>query len=139
MSVLIAARRGLRVVPLETVDAAALPACRRRLSAVQRRWLDASGFDARSGAVALLPDARIFMLLCHRLDCPPQQVLHVGDDPLLDVDGARAAGLRAAWLNRDGRAWAGPGPAPELVFTDLGELADWCEQHLAAAAPARPA
>ena len=58
MSVLIAARRGLRVVPLETVDAAALPACRKRLSAVQRRWLDASGFDARSGAVALLPDAR---------------------------------------------------------------------------------
>ena len=58
MSVLIAARRGLRVVPLETVDAAALPACRRRLSAAQRRWLDASGFDARSGAVALLADAR---------------------------------------------------------------------------------
>ncbi len=58
MSVLIAARRGLRVVPLETVDAAALPACRKRLSAAQRRWLDASGFDARSGTVALLPDAR---------------------------------------------------------------------------------
>ncbi len=58
MSVLIAARRSLRVVPLETVDAAALPACRRRLSAAQRRWLDASGFDARTGAVALLPDAR---------------------------------------------------------------------------------
>ena len=93
---------------------------------------------AREAGVAK-PDARIFMLLCRRLDCPPQQVLHVGDDPLLDVDGARAAGLRAAWLNRDGRAWAGPGPAPELVFTDLGELADWCEQHLAAAAPARSA
>ena len=93
---------------------------------------------AREAGVAK-PDARIFTLLCRRLDCPPQQVLHVGDDPLLDVDGARAAGLRAAWLNRDGRAWAGPGPAPELVFADLGELADWCEQHLAAAVPARSA
>ncbi|MDE3140778.1 MAG: leucyl aminopeptidase family protein [Pseudomonadota bacterium] len=57
MSNLIEARRGQHAVPIESLDAAALPACRKRLGAAQRRWLQASGFDARAGSVLLLPDA----------------------------------------------------------------------------------
>ena len=81
---------------------------------------------------ALKPDARIFIALCRRLHCAPAQVLHAGDDPVLDVEGARQVGLRAAWINREGRAWPGPGPAPELVFADLQALAAWCERQRAA-------
>ncbi len=79
-------------------------------------------------AGALKPDPRIFALLCERAGCPPERILHAGDDPLLDVGGARDAGLRAAWINRERRPWPGPGPEPDLVFEDLAALADWCEQ-----------
>lgn len=80
---------------------------------------------------AAKPAAAIFHDACARLGLPPENVLHVGDDPLLDVVGAREAGLRTAWLNRSGTPWA-DSTAPDLEIRDLGELADWIEQHLGA-------
>ena len=70
------------------------------------------------------PDARIFAAACERLGVAAEHVLHVGDDPALDVAGARAAGLRTAWLNRTGAAWS-HGPAPDLTIGDLNALATW--------------
>lgn len=70
------------------------------------------------------PDARIFEAACEKLGVAPQHVLHVGDDPHLDVVGAREAGLRSAWLNRSGAAWS-HGPSPDLTIADLDELAAW--------------
>ena len=70
------------------------------------------------------PAAAIFHAACERLGVPGECVLHVGDDPLLDVAAARGAGLRSAWLNRSGGAWS-DGPAPDLEIRDLGELAEW--------------
>ena len=82
---------------------------------------------------AAKPDPRIFLAAALRLGAAPGDVLHVGDDPELDVLGARRAGLHAAWINRHGVAWpATLGPAPALVFDDLGALADWLELHAAA-------
>lgn len=76
------------------------------------------------------PDARIFLAAAQRLDVAPEQILHVGDDPLLDVCGARDAGLRTAWINREGKPWpATLGAAPDLDLPDLGALADWLERH----------
>ena len=69
------------------------------------------------------PAPAIFHAACERLGLPPQAVLHVGDDPHLDVAGARAAGLRTAWINRTGATWAHP-DHPDLVAVDLGVLAD---------------
>jgi len=46
------------------------------------------------------PDPRIFHEACRRLGCAPGEVLHVGDDLVLDVHGARSAGLQATWLRR---------------------------------------
>jgi putative hydrolase of the HAD superfamily len=75
------------------------------------------------------PDKRIFDVACAKLDLSPQEVLHVGDDPELDVVGARDAGLRTAWINRTGATWA-HGAKPDIVVHDLGELADRLEsQH----------
>jgi putative hydrolase of the HAD superfamily len=70
------------------------------------------------------PDARIFEAACARLGVAAEHVLHVGDDPLLDVAGARGAGLRSAWLNRRGDAWS-HGPPPDLEIRDLDALAAW--------------
>ena len=52
------------------------------------------------------PDPRAFTALCQRLDTSPESVMFVGDDPAVDVAGARGAGLQAVLLNRDqvGRA-----------------------------------
>jgi putative hydrolase of the HAD superfamily len=62
------------------------------------------------------PDPRIFAAACDRLGVEPIRVLHVGDDLLLDVQGALGAGMHAAWLRRGGCAplvdappcWHGP-------------------------------
>ena len=67
------------------------------------------------------PAPEIFHAACTRLGLPPQAVLHVGDDPELDVAGARTAGLRTAWINRTGAVWAGVQP-PDFVAADLTEL-----------------
>jgi putative hydrolase of the HAD superfamily len=79
---------------------------------------------------AAKPAASIFHEACRRLGVPPQDVLHVGDDPAHDVAGAACAGLRSAWINRDGRAWAEIDPSPDLEFADLGALADWLDAGL---------
>lgn len=73
---------------------------------------------------AAKPDARAFLAVCERLELLPGQVVHAGDHPLLDVDAARAAGLRAVWVDRGLHAWPeGVAPA-EHVVADLHELAE---------------
>lgn len=67
------------------------------------------------------PSKEIFLAACEQLGCHPGEVLHVGDDPELDVAGARNAGLQVAWLNRDGTAWRIQGPAPPSLAS-LGQL-----------------
>lgn len=65
-----------------------------------------------SAAVASLefgfekPDPRIFRHTSELLAIEPREMLHVGDDPVDDVEGPRAAGMPAIWLNRAGGALA---------------------------------
>jgi FMN hydrolase / 5-amino-6-(5-phospho-D-ribitylamino)uracil phosphatase len=89
---------------------------------------------ARDSGVAK-PDPRIFLAAAERLGVVPDRILHVGDDPEMDVVGARDAGLRTAWINRDGRPWpAELGAPPELDLRDMTALADWLDaQHPVAA------
>jgi putative hydrolase of the HAD superfamily len=100
---------------------------------VGRHFLGA--LSARDVGVAK-PHPRVFEQACLRLGVEPARVLHVGDDLAMDVRGARAAGLAAAWVRRRGsaadraaaEAQALPGweaPEPEVhVVSDLAELAD---------------
>ena len=52
-------------------------------------------------------------MLLERAGLAPYDALHVGDDPLADVEGARRAGLDAVWVNRRGDPWP-EGLAPPL-------------------------
>jgi putative hydrolase of the HAD superfamily len=80
--------------------------------------------SARSVGVGK-PAAPIFHAACGRMGMAPAQVLHIGDDPALDVDGALAAGLRAAWVQRPGQVAQGvPVGVPHHHVGDLAELAD---------------
>lgn len=84
---------------------------------------------ARDTGVAK-PDARIFTHAAERLGLLPAEILHVGDDPELDVVGAREAGLRTAWINRAGHPWPGAlGRAPDADLRDMKQLVDWLEAH----------
>lgn len=74
------------------------------------------------------PDAPIFHATCQRLGVEAFEVLHIGDDPLLDVVGAQRAGLRSCWINRRNETWPGCYAAPDLQFTSLTDLADYLEQ-----------
>lgn len=46
------------------------------------------------------PDPRIFVQAAARLNAAPDRCVHVGDDWMRDVEGARGAGFRAVWLDR---------------------------------------
>jgi putative hydrolase of the HAD superfamily len=70
------------------------------------------------------PDARIFHHACGRLGHAPADVLHVGDDFDLDVAGALAAGLQAAWVRREPTDHLPPEGAGYRVYRDMTALAD---------------
>lgn len=77
---------------------------------------------------AAKPDPGIFLAAARLLGVATDEVLHVGDDPAMDVRGAREAGLHSAWINRERRPWpADMGPPPELDLPDMTALADWLE------------
>jgi putative hydrolase of the HAD superfamily len=65
---------------------------------------------------AAKPDPRPFQIALERLGADAAHCVHVGDDPVTDVAGARAAGLSAVLLDRSGRA-------PEAI-TGLAELVE---------------
>ena len=75
------------------------------------------------------PDAPIFHSTCRQLDVEPQHVLHIGDDPHLDIVGAARAGMPTCWINRRSEHWPSELPPPNLQFTTLGALADWLDAH----------
>jgi putative hydrolase of the HAD superfamily len=68
------------------------------------------------------PERAIFEHTAAALGVAPGEVLHVGDDPWLDVDGAARAGMRTCWVNRDGATWPTGLPRPDLEVSSLGTL-----------------
>ncbi len=83
---------------------------------------------------AAKPAASIFHAACAQLGVAPAQVLHVGDDPRMDVIGAHDAGLRTCWINRRDaagttRRWERRSIRPDLEFPTLAALADWLDAH----------
>ncbi len=85
-------------------------------------YLDAA-FHAAGLGVAK-PDPGFFRALVARLGVGPGAVMHVGDDPERDVEAARRAGLRTAWVNRAGRPWPAALEPPALTVPDLEALCD---------------
>ncbi|HQZ03569.1 MAG TPA: HAD family hydrolase [Thauera sp.] len=74
------------------------------------------------------PDRRIFHAAAQAAGVQPDEVLHVGDHALQDVLGARAAGMQAAWVNREQAAWEHP-ERPHVELADLSELVEMLRQE----------
>ncbi|NIR60956.1 MAG: HAD family hydrolase [Gammaproteobacteria bacterium] len=83
---------------------------------------------AEVGAAKPAPD--IFQAALRYAAVDPGRALHVGDDPVLDVEAARRVGMRTAWVNRDGLEWPDELHPPDLIVRDCRDLQD-CLRHFA--------
>jgi 2-haloalkanoic acid dehalogenase type II len=77
---------------------------------------------------ALKPDPAIFHKVIEGTDLRPEQVIYVGDDPQLDIQGARGAGMHPVWINRDGAGWPPGIEPPAHCVRSLDELAALLEE-----------
>lgn len=84
-------------------------------------WFE--GHITAISAGAAKPDIRIFARLLAEAGVEAAQVLHIGDDPHLDVIGAAQAGMQAAWLNRDAKSWPAHLPPPPRIIASLEDIA----------------
>jgi FMN hydrolase / 5-amino-6-(5-phospho-D-ribitylamino)uracil phosphatase len=75
-------------------------------------------------AGAAKPARPIFEEAVRRAGVNREQILHVGDHPENDVEGARSAGLRSAWMNRNGNTWPEQLSQPDAIVTSMAELQD---------------
>jgi len=73
---------------------------------------------------AAKPHPRCFQQLARDLRLEPRNILYVGDDPFLDVEAARAAGLRTAWMNRSHAPWPAALEPAELDVADCIQLTE---------------
>jgi putative hydrolase of the HAD superfamily len=69
------------------------------------------------------PDPRIFVQALSEVGCQAAETWFIGDDPVNDVLGAAALGLRAIWLTGV-CLWPADRPAPLWQIATLGELVD---------------
>jgi FMN hydrolase / 5-amino-6-(5-phospho-D-ribitylamino)uracil phosphatase len=83
-------------------------------------WFE--GHVTAISAGAAKPDIRIFTQLLNQAGVEASQILHIGDDPRLDVIGATDAGMQAAWLNRDAKSWPAQLPPPPRTILSLEEI-----------------
>jgi HAD superfamily hydrolase (TIGR01549 family) len=89
---------GVKLIAVSNWDYA-LPRVLERCGLGER--LDGTVTSAAAGARK--PDPAIFAAALELAGCEPDEALHVGDTPEEDVAGARAAGIRALLLARQGR------------------------------------
>ncbi len=68
------------------------------------------------------PDAAIFRRTLAEAGCEPAAAVHVGDDPVADVAGARAVGMRALHYLPAGRPAGRAADGADAVVRHLGDL-----------------
>ncbi|MDB5530356.1 MAG: HAD-superfamily hydrolase, subfamily variant 1 [Devosia sp.] len=73
------------------------------------------------------PDRRIFELALQRLNVAADEAIFVGDNPVVDVDGARTAGLLAVWYHST-TDWPDGLAPPGYAITALSEVITFCDE-----------
>jgi FMN phosphatase YigB (HAD superfamily) len=71
---------------------------------------------------SIKPSTRLFRVALDALEVNAESVLFVGDNPKRDIVGAKATGMKAAWLRNDIRPLSPADPIPDCTVSDLGEL-----------------
>ncbi|GAB7182158.1 HAD family hydrolase [Kitasatospora sp. Ki12] len=99
---------------------------------IQRAKLTAAGIVNHVDAVCISeeagarkPDPEAFRTAASRCGFePPAAAWMVGDNPVTDIAGASAAGLRTVWVSA-GAAWATPGLTPDHIAPTVADAADF--------------
>ncbi len=68
------------------------------------------------------PDPAIFAGALRLGGATAAATVFVGDSPVYDVAGAKAAGMRAIWVNRTGVPWELGEPGPDVTVERLAEV-----------------
>ncbi len=85
-------------------------------------WFD---FSLNSiGVGKLKSEPEIYQQIHTLTNTEPCQMVHIGDDPINDIAGAKSAGSYAIWLNRERKPWALDSEQPDAEITTLHELND---------------
>lgn len=71
---------------------------------------------------AAKPAPTIFAEAVSRAGVSAAETLHVGDHPEIDIAGAQEAGLRTAWINRNGDGWPRHVAPPDVIVSTMSEL-----------------
>ncbi len=74
-------------------------------------------------AQALKPEPAIYEAALESAGVSAAQAVHVGDDPVRDVQGAAEVGMRTVWVNAGGADWPG-GKRPDAEVKTVRELSD---------------
>ncbi len=93
-------------------------------SQIERTPLRASFHHSLTAAEvgAAKPDPAVFHAASERSGVPLDAFLHVGDDPLRDVEAARRIGLTTVWVNREGRDWPEAFEPADFEVADIAQL-----------------
>lgn len=86
----------------------------------------ASTFDAIISADEVhtyKPDPRVYRLADRKLGLAPERLLLVSAHAF-DVNGSKACGMQACWVNRKGGQWDSLGFLPDMTVGDLRELVE---------------
>lgn len=75
------------------------------------------------------PRADIFFDALKQFDCVPEDALYVGDSQEDDIVGARAAGVKVAWLNREQAVRRDEIPEPDYEIENLDALIEIVGTH----------
>lgn len=70
------------------------------------------------------PDPRMFEAVLERAGIAPSAMLHVGDEPWYDIEGAHRANVRSVWVNRQARSWPDGQRPAHAEISGLHELED---------------
>lgn len=70
------------------------------------------------------PDPRLFTVACTLLDVPPAEAVYIGNDPEMDVKGAKQIGMQAILLDREAKN-KNQEPKPDFYATNLWEAWGW--------------
>jgi len=68
------------------------------------------------------PNPEFMWAAARQLGAPPERCLVVGDNIAADIAGARAAGMRSAWVERDGLAAPPDALRPDWTVTSLNQV-----------------
>ena len=85
-------------------------------------WFDYSLNSIQVGKSKSEPE--IYQQVHTLTNIKPHEMVHIGDDPINDVVGAKSAGCFTVWLNRENKLWGYDAEQADAEISTLHELGD---------------